>query len=107
MQQEETTAMVPIADLEKGRAVARCEGIIVAKEPARFIRDGMFKGLRSVAILRDPTGEVRVTLWEAEASEVELGDRIAIINGWVQEHQGDRVLSAGRFGRISVWPFQG
>ncbi|KKN14791.1 hypothetical protein LCGC14_0992600 [marine sediment metagenome] len=91
-----------IKDLEPNTRFGAIELTIVAKEPPRFLKDDNFNGLRSVAIGRDSTGEIKITLWENEASEVELGDRIRITDGHVDNWMGDKVLSSGRFGYISI-----
>ncbi len=94
--------MKMIKDLEPEAGFDAVELTIVAKEPPRFLKDDSFTGLRSVAIGRDSTGEIKVTLWENEASEVELGDRIRITKGHVDNWMGDKILSSGRFGYISI-----
>ena len=94
--------MKMIKDLEPNTRFDDVELTIVAKEPPRFLKDDNFHGLRSVAIGRDSTGEIKITLWQNEASEVELGDRIRISNGHVDNWMGDKVLSSGKFGYISI-----
>ena len=94
--------MKMVRDLKANQNVDEIELTVVAKEPPRFLKTDNFHGLRSVAVGRDRTGEIKLTLWESEASEVELGDRIKITNGYCNEFSGDRALSSGKFGRISI-----
>ena len=98
----DTNGKMTVRDLKADSQVPAIEVTVVAKEPARFIRGDDYRGLRSVAVGRDVTGEVRLTLWGLEASEVELGDRIRITNGFCSVWQGDRVLSCGRFGSLQI-----
>ena len=94
--------MKMIKDLEPAEVFDNVELTIVAKEPPHFLKDDNFRGLRSVAIGRDSTGEIKVTLWENEAYEIELGNRIRITNGHIDNWMGDKVLSSGQFGYISI-----
>jgi ssDNA-binding replication factor A large subunit len=50
----------------------------------------------------DDTGSVTLTLWNAEIAKVEVGDTCIIKKGWVNEFQGKKQLSAGRFGEMEV-----
>ena len=94
--------MKMIRDLHVNTKVDEIELTIVAKEPARFHHEENKKDLRSVAVGRDRSGEIKIVLWGLEATEVELGDRIVIRNGWVYEWLGDRELVSGKFGHISI-----
>lgn len=94
--------MIFVKDLTVYKHVDEITLTIVAKEPARYVKCAKFTGLRCVAIGRDETGEIKVTLYDQEAYEVELGDRIKITNGYCGSWQGDRVLSTGASGRVSI-----
>lgn len=51
---------------------------------------------------KDDTGEVNITLWNDDVGKVKKGDKILIENGWVGEYQGEKQLSTGRFGKLTV-----
>lgn len=52
---------------------------------------------------QDDAGDtVRVTLWNEEIDQVEVGSRIRITNGWSKDYKGDIELSAGRYGELEV-----
>ncbi len=51
---------------------------------------------------RDETGTVKVSLWNDEIEKVNVGDKIKITNGYVNEWQGELQLSAGKFGKLEV-----
>lgn len=91
-----------VRDLKPHSRVDEIKVTIVAKEPARFVQTKNFTGLRAVAVGRDVTGEVKITLWDQEAYEVELGDKILILKGHCGQWLGDRILSTGKFGRLSI-----
>ncbi len=50
----------------------------------------------------DDTGEIKLTLWNDEIDTVKIGDRVKITNGYVNEFQGEKQLTAGRFGKLEV-----
>ena len=52
------------------------------------------------AKLKDDSGEIQMTLWNEEIDQVQEGDKISIIDGWVKEWQGNLQISKGRNGQI-------
>jgi replication factor A1 len=54
------------------------------------------------AIVKDDTGQIKLTLWNDEIDKVDVGDKVNITNGYVSEFQGEKQLSAGRFGKMEV-----
>ena len=54
------------------------------------------------AVLEDDTGTVKLTLWNEQADQVNIGDTVKISNGWVGEYQGEKQLSTGKFGKLEV-----
>ena len=53
-------------------------------------------------VLQDDTGSVALTLWNREVSEVSVGDRIRITNGYIKVFNDTLQLSAGKFGKLTV-----
>jgi len=54
------------------------------------------------ATVADETGAIKLTLWNEDIDKVKVGDKIRITNGFVSEFQGEKQLSAGRFGKLEV-----
>lgn len=54
------------------------------------------------ATVKDGSGEIKVTLWNEDIGKVKVGDKIKITNGYVNEFQGEKQLTAGRFGKLEV-----
>ena len=52
------------------------------------------------AILKDDSGSVKLTLWNDEIMRFKEGDVVKISNGYVNEFQGEKQLTAGKFGSI-------
>ena len=60
------------------------------------------KGRVSTAIAKDDTGDVKLTLWNEQIDQVKAGDKIHITNGYVNEWQGEKQLTTGKFGKMEV-----
>ncbi len=54
------------------------------------------------AVVMDDSGEMSMSLWNAEADNVNAGDVIKITNGYVSEFNGTRQLTAGKYGKLEV-----
>ena len=75
--------------------------IVELAEPRTFDKFGK-PGRVATARGKDDTGEVKLTLWNEQIDEVNVGDKIKITNGYVSEWQGQKQLSTGRFGKMEV-----
>ena len=54
------------------------------------------------AILKDDSGSIKLTLWNDDISRFKNGDKIKINNGYVNEFQGEKQLTAGKFGNMEL-----
>lgn len=54
------------------------------------------------ATIKDDSGTIKLTLWNDDIDKVKKGDKLKITNGFVSEFQGEKQLSAGRFGKLEV-----
>ena len=52
------------------------------------------------AILKDDSGSVKLTLWNDDVSRFTEGEKIKIVNGYVNEFQGEKQLTSGKFGSM-------
>ncbi|MCG2718236.1 MAG: OB-fold nucleic acid binding domain-containing protein [Nanoarchaeota archaeon] len=52
--------------------------------------------------VEDKSGSIKLTLWNDDIDKIREGDTLRITNGFVSEFQGEKQLSAGRFGKIEV-----
>jgi len=75
--------------------------IVAIGEIREFQKFGT-QGRVATAVAKDETGEIKVALWNNEIDKVKVGDRIKITNGYVNEFQGEKQLTAGRFGKLEV-----
>lgn len=70
-------------------------------ETRTFERFGK-EGKVCTAIASDDSGTIKLTLWNDEIEQVKEGDKVHIINGYVNEFQGEKQLTAGRFGKLEI-----
>ena len=54
------------------------------------------------ANVKDDTGEIKLTLWNEQIDQVNVGDKVHITNGYVNEFQGEKQLTTGKFGKMEV-----
>ncbi|MFC1691124.1 SOSS complex subunit B family protein [Nanoarchaeota archaeon] len=54
------------------------------------------------ATIKDETGEIALTLWNDQVDQINIGDKVKITNGYVNEWQGEMQLTSGKFGELEV-----
>lgn len=69
--------------------------------PREFEKFGK-AGRVSTAVAKDETGDVKLTLWNDEIEKIKAGDKVHLVNGYVNEWQGEMQLTAGRMGKLEV-----
>lgn len=89
-----------ISDLQSGQGNVEIEAVIKElEEPKSFNKYGRELRLRN-AVIEDDSGFVKLTLWNDDVDKYGLGEKIKITNGYVNEFQGEKQLTAGKFGKI-------
>ena len=100
---EEKVKEIKVKDLKAGTGEVNIELEIVSLgEPRAFSN---FKGQGTVAKAagKDSEGkEIAISLWNEQIKQVNEGDKIRIENGWVSEYNGEKQLSTGKFGTLTV-----
>jgi replication factor A1 len=54
------------------------------------------------AVAKDETGTIKLTLWNDDIDKINVGDKVHLINGYVNEFQGELQLTTGKFGKFEV-----
>jgi replication factor A1 len=91
-----------IADIQARQGKIEVECKVVSKGDAREFQKFGRTGRVCTAKVKDDSGEIDLTLWNEEVDKVNVGDKIKITNGYCNEFQGNRQLTAGRFGKMEV-----
>ncbi len=89
-----------ISELQIRQGNVEVEGTIKdINEPRSFDRFG--RQIRVAdAILEDDSGTIKLTLWNDDIDKFKVGDKVKIVNGYVNEFQGEKQLTAGKFGKL-------
>ena len=75
--------------------------VVSKEEPRKFEKFGKIGRVCNI-IAEDGSGEVKMTLWNDDVDKLKLGDKFHLDNGWCSEYQGEKQISAGKFGKIEV-----
>lgn len=54
------------------------------------------------AIIKDDSGQCKLSLWNEQIEQIKTGDKIKIIDGYATEWQGQIQVTTGRNGSIEV-----
>ena len=91
-----------VEDLVANLPVGRLEMLILRRYPRRTVMSKGWKGSVAAACGRDETGLIGVVLWGNQVDQVRTGDIISIEGGWCRYSHGQKVVSTGRTGRLTV-----
>ncbi|WP_411715941.1 single-stranded DNA binding protein [Natronomonas sp.] len=90
--------------LSLGQSDVNLRGVVLDTDSIRtFDRDDGSEGKVSNVTLGDETGRVRVTLWDEQAdlaNELEAGQSVEIVDGYVRERDGSLELHVGDRGAV-------
>lgn len=93
---------IRVEDLIPSRPIGRLELLILRRYPRRTVASKGWKGSVAAACGRDESGLIGVVLWGDQVDRVRTGDIISIEGGWCRYSHGQKVVSTGRTGRLSV-----
>ena len=91
-----------ISELNAGQGKVDIVAEITDKGESREFQQFGSVGRVCKATIKDESGEMTLTLWNDEIDKVNVGDKVHITNGYVSEFQGEKQLSAGKFGKLEV-----
>lgn len=91
-----------ISELQPKQSGVEIEATVVEKEkPREFTKFGK-TGAVCNAVIEDETGKVKLTLWNEQIEQVNVGNKIKIEKGYVNEWHGEMQLTTGRFGKLTI-----
>lgn len=92
-----------VKDLKADAKVDVLEITITEKGEVRNV--STFRGPSRVCDAKgvDEDGDsVDISLWNEEIDQVNVDDRLRILNGWARQWRGNLQVSAGRYGKLEV-----
>ncbi len=93
-----------IKDLHDGMKRVSVAATVVEKGDPREVKS-KFKDetYRIVdAVVADESGSIKLTLWNEQIEQVNVGDKIQIENGYVTSFKGETQLNVGKFGKLTI-----
>jgi replication factor A1 len=89
-----------ISDLKSGQGNVEVHGTIKEMgEPRAFNKFGREIRVAN-AVLEDSSGKIKLSLWNDDIIKFKQGEVVKVINGYVNEFQGEKQLTSGKFGKI-------
>jgi len=91
-----------ISELRAGQGSVNIEATVIEmSEPREFNKYGRVLKVAN-AMIKDDSGSIKLSLWNADIERVKVGSTIKITNGYVSEFQGEKQLTTGKFGKLEV-----
>lgn len=56
----------------------------------------------ATAIIEDETGSIKLTLWNEQIEQVNVGNTVKVENGYVTSFRGEIQLNIGKYGKLTV-----
>ncbi len=96
--------MVDIKDLNDGMKRVSVEAKVVEKGDPREVKSKYKDETYRIvdAVVADETGSIKLTLWNEQIDQVNVGDNVKIENGYVTSFKGEIQLNVGKFGTMTV-----
>jgi replication factor A1 len=96
--------LVDIKDLNDGMKRVSVEGKVVEKGDTREVKSKYKDETYRIAdaVIADESGSIKLTLWNEQIEQVNVGDNIKIENGYVTSFKGETQLNVGKFGKMTV-----
>jgi len=96
--------LVDIKDLNDGMKRVSVEAKVVEKGDPREVKSKYKDETYRIvdAVVADETGSIKLTLWNEQIDQVNVGDNVKIENGYVTSFKGEIQLNVGKFGTMTV-----
>jgi replication factor A1 len=93
-----------IKDLSDGMKRVNVEAKVVEKGDPREVKSRYGNDTYRIvdAIVADETGSIKLTLWNEQIEQVNVGDNIQIENGYITSFKGEIQLNIGKFGKLTI-----
>jgi replication factor A1 len=93
-----------IKELTDGMKRVEVEAQVVDKSNPRTVQSRYKDESYNVAdaTVQDDTGQIKLTLWNEQIDQVNIGDNIKIENGYITSFKGETQLNVGKFGKLTT-----
>jgi len=94
--------LMNVKDIQPNKPVDSLEVEVIGIDEPREFTNFRGSGRVASARIKDDSGEAKLTLWNDQIDQIEVGSKIIIENGWAKEYRGELQISTGKFGKITV-----
>jgi replication factor A1 len=93
-----------ISDLRDGMKRVSVEARVDEKNEPRQVNSRYKDETYTVAdvVVSDETGTIKLTLWNEQIDQVEVGNTVKVENGYITSFRGEIQLNVGKYGTMSV-----
>jgi len=92
-----------ISDLRDGMRRVDAEGEITEISDPRTVNLRTGDQARVAdCMLKDETGQIKLSLWDDQIDQVKQGSRVRVTNGYTNSFRGELRLNVGKFGKLDV-----
>jgi len=91
-----------ISELKTGQGSVEITGEVTEVGEVRTFNKFGKDGRVATAVLKDDSGQIKLSLWNEQIDTVKQGSKVTIKNGYVTEFQGEMQLTTGKFGTLEV-----
>jgi hypothetical protein len=91
-----------ISELKPKVGGVNLEFDVIEKGAAREFNKFGRSGKVCTAIAKDSSGQIKLSLWNEDCDKVNVGDKMKLTDGYVNEFQGEMQLTTGRAGKLEV-----
>jgi replication factor A1 len=53
-------------------------------------------------MLKDETGQIKLSLWDAQIDLVKQGSKVRVTNGYTNSFRGELRLNVGKYGKLEI-----
>jgi replication factor A1 len=95
--------LTSISQLRSGDKRVNIEAAVVEKATPRQVHSRFGEETYTVCdtMVADETGKIKLTLWNEQIANINVGDKIKIENGYVTSFKGEVQLNVGKFGKLT------
>jgi len=99
----EEVFLLKVSELKARAAVPEITLEIVSKGEVREFANERGSGKVCSTAAKDEDGEeVTLSLWNEQIDQVKEGQKVKVESGWCSEFQGQKQVSTGKFGKMTV-----
>ena len=93
-----------IKDLRNGIRNVDITAKVIEKSGIREVQSRYKNETYNVAdaVVSDETGTIKLTLWNEQIEQVNVGDTVKIENGYITSFRGEIQLNSGKYGKLIV-----